>query len=513
METETPKATRATAADLESMFDHAVSLQSQGELDGAAKAYRRLLALAPDLPEALSNLGAVLRLKDDLTGAEALLRRATAVRPNYVDAWHNLGVVLLRRGKFADSIQALSRALELDPGHAMSLAHRGQAHLDDGEPEKAVADWAEAARMMPSNFGVRNARGILLLRRGLLDEARAAFEETLAIEPEQPVALCNLGIILRQQEKNEEALPLLQRAVAAAPEMSEAHAGLTATYLALGRHIEAAEAAMVALETDPASTRYHSVLGHAIYGVFVNGKADEARALARRWIERFPDHPTAQHLGRAMAGEAAANRASDKFVQTLFNSFASSFDEQLQKLDYRAPQAIIGALSPIVGAAKELVILDAGCGTGLAGRMLRLWADELIGVDLSSSMLDKARERGIYDRLEEAELTAWLEAHPDAYDMIVAADVLCYFGELNPVIAAAQRALRPGGLLSFTVEKLDGPEEVVVGVHGRYGHAERFVRKALDAAGLQVEVMRVEPLRREAIAIVLGYVVVARRPA
>lgn len=40
------------------------------------------------------------------------------------------------------------------------------------------------------------------------------------------------------------------------------------------------------------------------------------------------------------------------------------------------------------------------CGTGLMGPLLRAHVDLLEGVDLSSGMIEKAKERGCYDKLE-----------------------------------------------------------------------------------------------------------------
>ena len=65
--------------------------------------------------------------------------------------------------------------------------------------------------------------------------------------------------------------------------------------------------------------------------------------------------------------------------------------------------------------------------------------------------------RSVYDDLIEAELTAYLQTSPLAFDAIVAADTLVYFGDLAPVIAVAANALRRHGILAFTLEHLDTP--------------------------------------------------------
>jgi predicted TPR repeat methyltransferase len=163
---------------------------------------------------------------------------------------------------------------------------------------------------------------------------------------------------------------------------------------------------------------------------------------------------------------------------------------------------IAAATAAAFGAPQAaLEILDAGCGTGWCGPLLRPYARRLTGVDLSPSMLDRARDRQVYDQLIEGELTAHLQETVECYDLVTAADTLVYFGDLQPVLAAAAGALRPRGFLIFTVERASDEDSVGPGFslqhHGRYCHTEGYVRSALQAAGLSVREMTFGILRRE----------------
>ncbi len=136
-------------------------------------------------------------------------------------------------------------------------------------------------------------------------------------------------------------------------------------------------------------------------------------------------------------------------------------------------------LRAVAGAPTgTLAVLDAGCGTGLCGRLLKPWARLLAGCDLSEGMLRLAHARRIYDTLHQAELVHYLDTQPPAFDVVVAADTLCYFGELGDAMAAASRALRPGGWLIFTVEALDGDSQPGHQLRptGRYAHSADYVR-------------------------------------
>ena len=71
-------------------------------------------------------------------------------------------------------------------------------------------------------------------------------------------------------------------------------------------------------------------------------------------------------------------------------------------------------------------------------------------------MLALAGEKRLYDELVKADLTTYLQRAPGAFDVIVSADALVYFGDLQDVAAAAAGALRRRGVFVFTLEEMVG---------------------------------------------------------
>jgi predicted TPR repeat methyltransferase len=143
-------------------------------------------------------------------------------------------------------------------------------------------------------------------------------------------------------------------------------------------------------------------------------------------------------------------------VRALFDGYAADFDDHVVgTLRYRAHLAVADAARD---GAPYAQALDLGCGTGLSGTALRPLAQRLAGVDLSTTMVERARARGVYDVVVQAELLPHLRALPaGALDLVAAADVFIYVGDLDPVFAAVAHALRPGGRFVFSVETAEGP--------------------------------------------------------
>jgi predicted TPR repeat methyltransferase len=245
-------------------------------------------------------------------------------------------------------------------------------------------------------------------------------------------------------------------------------------------------------------------------------KYAEAGILYRRWLDHEPGNPIARHMSAAMNGEGGELRASDDYVKRIFDGFAAHFDASLEALGYRAPQLLVAALGDFTDMQSgRLDILDAGCGTGLCGALMRSSAHRLDGVDLSEGMIEKARERGLYDSLSVAELCAYMRQRSTCFDLVLSADTLCYFGDLEEPLEAAHGCLRQNGLIAFTVEAAadnDGPGYRLL-QHGRYAHRAGYLDDVMRRAGLTVLARESVVLRKERGADVAGHLCIARRLA
>lgn len=418
---------------------------------------------------------------DDLDTAEPLYREVLELRVAQPDALHYLGVLCHQRGNSEEAVELIRTSLQITPKHP-------DAH---------------------------NNLGNVLKESGRLPEAEACYRRALDCAAGHWKAMNNLAVVLEAQERPEEAFQAYSKLLEMAPGFARGHYLLGTFLRNFAQNMEHLEQSVEcfrrAIELDEDDVLALQALGVGLYAI---NRPAEAVQVYREWLVREPDNPVPQHMLAACGGADAPSRAGDAYVRDTFDGFADSFDEQLlQNLGYRAPEVLVSALGELLGEPhRALDVLDAGCGTGLCAGPMRPWTRHLAGVDLSGGMIEKARLRGGYDELEVAEITHWLEQHAQAYDVVLSADTLVYFGELFPVLCAAHYALRPGGLIGFTLEASSSEEPgFELTPSGRYRHGRGYVERSLERAGFGDVVIRLDTLRKETGRPVDGWVVLGRR--
>ncbi|GGA38524.1 tetratricopeptide repeat protein [Dyella nitratireducens] len=417
----------------------------------------------------------------DLDIAERLYNDVLELRAGQPDAMHYLGVLCHQRGRSDEGMRLIEAALKITPRHPDAHNNLGNIHKECGRFGDAERCYRKALACGPQHYNAQNNLAVVLEAQERLEEAFEAYATLLRQAPKFAQGYYLMGMFLRNHAQSME-------------------------------HVEqSVECFRTAYALDARNVRALESLGMSLYALH---RLEEAAQVYRDWLAREPEHPVPRHMLAACGAAEAPSRAADDYVREVFDAFAESFDEQLLKnLNYRAPQVLAEALGErLPSASGELDILDAGCGTGLCAPLLRPYARRLVGVDLSGGMIEKARLRGGYDELQEAELTGYLQAQPSAYDIVFSADTLVYFGELQAVLHAAHDALRSGGWLAFTVEVAQGEDERIdLSPSGRYQHTRRHVERALSSAGFSRVSIGHDTLRKEGGQPVTGWVALAQR--
>ncbi len=269
------------------------------------------------------------------------------------------------------------------------------------------------------------------------------------------------------------------------------------------------------LELAPGFAPAHIMLGRAQAAM---GRKDEAVAALGAGLALDPDDELGARIDLAKLGALPDDDAiSDGYVRALFDHYAEGFEAHLTgALGYRGPallkSAILAACEALRIAPGFMRAIDLGCGTGLMGRELAGMADVLVGVDLSPAMAAAAERTGVYAGVHVGNIIDFLDSEGErAADLVAAADVVVYLGDLFPLMRAVARVLRPGGLFAFTVQAHRG-HGFALGVDARYAHSEEYLRTVSDVSGLDVASFAAASTRQDRGLDVPGYVMVLTRP-
>lgn len=204
----------------------------------------------------------------------------------------------------------------------------------------------------------------------------------------------------------------------------------------------------------------------------------------------------------------------EEYVRALFDQYAPRFDSALvENLSYSVPQKIFALIDEARPASAQAErILDLGCGTGLAGERFVRRAACLDGVDLSPRMIAQAAAKKIYNRLEAADIAAYLQTPPaQPYDIVLAADVFVYVGALDELMPRIAAAMTPAGLFAFSVQSAGG-EDFHLGADHRFAHSRPYIERVLTGAGLNLRAVATETLRCDRNEPIAGYIVLAEKP-
>jgi predicted TPR repeat methyltransferase len=308
-----------------------------------------------------------------------------------------------------------------------------------------------------------------------LADAEQSYTRALQVKPAFAEALCNRGTLLHRLGRHDAALADYDLALQARPAYALAHQYRGNTLRALGRNEDAIAA-------------YHQALACGA----------DAQHL-----------PYIHYMLATLGAEAAPASPPLQYVRELFDQYAGHFDEHLvDQLQYRTPELLVDALRPSLPPG-QLDTLDLGCGTGLCAPLLAPFSASLTGVDLSENMLAQARRRGGYTRLACSDIASFLRQCAQQYDLVVAADVFVYVGELDTVFEGVRAALRPGGVFAFSVEA--GQDTgVALRESGRYAHGEAYVRTLSTRHGFEIRELSRHAVRQDKGAGIEGYLVVLR---
>jgi predicted TPR repeat methyltransferase len=372
-----------------------------------------------------------------------------------------------------ESANEAGRILAREPGNAAAMLQLADALMDLGETVRALATYHQALALRTPFPEAHHNLAVAHLQLGNYDQAIAECRRAIAERPIYALALNTLGAALGKAGRTEEAVAAFHKAIEFQPGYAKAYHNLGNVLDQMGRGPEARDAYRTALAI-------HPNLEEARYDLAALGEGQPPPGTPRSYLVR------------------------------LFDTYARSFNHHLvEKLDYHVPEMLyecVIALNP--GTALE--VIDLGCGTGLVGKLFRPLASRLTGVDVSPGMIRQAERLHIYDHLILDDIANYLNARKNPCDLVLAADVFIYMGDLTATFQAVSRLLRPGGLFAFSLE-LTGQGDYLLQPNRRYAQSLNYIDRLAVQHGLEVVVSKPVSLRRQGTGDAEGGIVVLRK--
>jgi predicted TPR repeat methyltransferase len=388
--------------------------------------------------------------------------------------YHAVGAQYAEQGDVRQAAACFERALALDPAHAAACLNLGDALMDLHEYDRALATYRRALTIRSPFPEAHHNLAAALLHLGDLAGAVQECQCAIAQRPGYVLALNKLGAALAKLGKVDEAIAALEQAVDLRPQYANAYHNLGNVLDQAGRLEQARQAYQAALRINPA-------LDEARYDLAALGAGPPPPGTPRPYLMR------------------------------LFDSYAISFDRHLvEELNYQVPQMLYDAVMGTLGVPRPtgLDVIDLGCGTGLVGKWFRPAAGRLTGVDVSPGMIEQARRRQVYDQLVLADVVDHLQGRQEACDLVLAADVFIYMGDLAALFAEVARLLRPGGRFAFSLETTTGQADYLLQHNRRYAQSLTYIQRLAGQRQLTTIRSEAVQLRRHGSEGAAGLIVV-----
>ncbi len=368
--------------------------------------------------------------------------------------------------------------------------------------------------------------GVTHFEAGRFFEAHASFALALGYAPSRPSVQLNLGVTLVRLDRFFEAIPVLEQALLFEKESKDGWAALALAFCEMSQWsgcVQACEKifslgieqlslyllharSLASLgQVDAAVSSYKKALtldrtcAEAWYQLanLQREKGDDKTAIVsyNLALENGADAELVHYMLAAISKSADVSQPPRAYVQNLFDQYANDFEEHLVgQLGYCGHTVLIKQL-PSACPDRFASVLDLGCGTGLCAPLLRPRTLCLTGVDLAPAMIEKAKQTTLYDDLVVSEVHDYLSSTVKQFDLVVAADVFIYIGELEKLFALLAKRMTEHAWLAFTVELPTDGNALQLMPSLRYAHSVQYVQAVAQRHSFQVASEKQAPIR------------------
>ena len=370
----------------------------------------------------------------------------------------------------------------------------GTLFAEQGLPRKALHHLNEAIRINPNSAMIHTNLGILHLQSKDLISAEKSLRTALAIDETLYQAHFNLAIVLQQDNHITESIDHLLSTLKIDPYFFPALLQIAQIQKESGDLVSAEFHARKAVKLQPENIDALYFLANILAQ---SEQVEQTIEIYQQLLKLNPDDESAAYV-LGILNEKTPDAPPRIHFENIFNEISDEFDHHLQELGYQGPRQLLSLLHKTEKAETKFNrLLDIGCGTGAVGQLFHDQVKYLMGIDIADKMLGHCEQTGLYDDLDCSDIFD-LDAKYTDFDLVIAADVFTYLGELNPIIQAISQRMTSGGFLLFTTERGESAKGYYVDkLSGRYRFSDDYLKEIAQKQQFKIIHMQTEPLRKE----------------
>jgi predicted TPR repeat methyltransferase len=480
-----------------------VALIETGQIDGALATCNQILATKPHDCEVLHLQATCYAKLQQYSQAEACLLAAIKINSLNEIYHNNLANIYKLQGKIALALRHLHESLHINPHKAQTYHNLANLYYKIGNFSAAIDFYKKTLRLNPSLFEAHFNLANCYVKTDKIFKAIDQYLAFLAYNPNAHTANLNLGMLYISQQRCSDALPHLLQAFKIQPEPPELYGHIADCYLDCGQDSQAIEYYKIVNQKISNPSWVHNLA--VLY--LRNQQPIQAEDFFQRALTLDANNYTARHMLSALQHNTEIINTAPAYTQALFDQYAWYYDEHMKKkLAYDLPVKF----RHLISNNKLQNILDLGCGTGLCGLVFRDLAHNLVGQDLSFEMLRVAYNLGAYDCLVQANINHSLPGlAQDYFELILAAEVLGYVGELAPLFANIKHTLKTNGTFIFSIETNNGnhnAQNYTLEHSGRFTHQLKYIEHLAQKNNFIIRHSEATILRKSEHSTIFGHI-------
>jgi protein O-GlcNAc transferase len=271
-------------------------LREQGRINEARDVLERAVRIAAEDADSHYLLASILATAGPKDAEVSHLRKAIELRPDFDLARNQLITALMQSGRFAEATQLCDESIAILPDSAELHYYRSDLHLRSDEKSLAIASCKRALALNPVMVAAQQSLSRILLDTEQFEQAEASYRREIELTPQHFGPYHQLGVVLSRMKRHAGAIEQFNRAISLNPRSGASYFSLGEVHTEFdgesGESLALAQANYEkAVEVEPAVSNFHSSLG---FSYWRGAQHDRAMTSFDRAIKLDPNNAKAR---------------------------------------------------------------------------------------------------------------------------------------------------------------------------------------------------------------------------